>query len=302
MSAAALLAAAWLAAAPSAPPNPRPVDWTEGEVVVSATPGPVFWRVSRGDSEVWILGVPDIFLQRQRWDDRRLRRLLTGASELLMRAEYHATGAVRRRSATSGLEARLPPELRPRVDAAVRAAGLSPARYLDLTSLETAFHLQHDLTASVGLGNDEPELHVRALAARLHTPTRPVARYEVPWAEIEGAESTLAPCVEGALADAAFDREHTAAASRAWAVGDLRTVRAQSAESTLDACMKRAPPYGTLAARTEADTADAVLAALGRGGRAVAVQTLDDLLRPDGVLARLRAAGAEVTAPEAARP
>ena len=295
----ALLLAAVLQAAP---PSPPPADWPVEEVVVSAARGPVFWRVRRGAGEVWILGVPEVFARGQRWDTTRLRRLLAEARELLTPPEYELKGGRReRRRRELTLAERLPDELARRSAVAVRAAGETPARYDELSLVDAAYRLRSDLYRAAGLTNDQPDRDIRGLAGRRFLTVRPVARYSTPFEEAEAAEPEGARCVAGALSDAALARDHAVAASRAWAVGDLRTVRENTAEPQAAACLDAAPSFAALAERTQADTAAALGEALDRGGTTVAVLTLGALLKRGGALDRLRAAGAEVTTPDAAQ-
>ncbi len=285
-----------------AAPAPRPADWPVEELVVSASPGPVFWRVTRGDGEVWILGVPEVFERGRRWNTRRLRLLLSGARELLTSAQYELQGGVsRRRETPRPLATRLPPELAAEVAAAARSAGEASERYAGLSAVDAAYRLRTDLLRAAGLTTDQPDRDVRGLAGRRFLTVRAVARYDTPFAEQAAAEAQGSRCVAGALADAAFAREHAVAASRAWAVGDLRTVRDNTVEPQTASCLDQAPSFAALSERVQADTAAALGAALDRGGRTVAMLTLGTLLKRGGALDRLRAAGAQVTTPRAAR-
>lgn len=291
-----------LAPAPPPPPEARPADWPVSELVVSSAPGPVFWRVTRGAGEVWILGVPEVFERGRRWNTRRLRLLLNGARQLLTPAEYDLRGGtVRTRAPRPPLRERLPPELAVQVDAAARSAGEPPERYADLSAVDVAYRLRGDLLRVAGLTTDQPDRDVRGLAGRRFLTVRAVARYDTPFAEQAAAEAQGGRCVAGAFSDAAFARTHAPAASRAWAIGDLRTVHENTAEPQVASCLDQAPSFAALSERVQADTAAALGAALERGGRTVAVLTLGTLLKPGGALDRLRAAGAQVTTPEAAR-
>ena len=105
-------------------------------------------------------------------------------------------------------------------------------------------------------------------------------------------------CFDAALDDMDREAAHTPAVSKAWAVGDLKTVGENYKASLLDGCLSRIP---TLAALLDRGTADAVLTiqtALLKPGKSVAVIDLNFLLRPNGVLDRLKAQGAQVTVPD----
>ena len=287
--------------APTAPPPAEAAAWPLEGLVISARPGPVFWRVRRGAGEVWILGVPEVFARGQRWNTRRLNLLLDGARELLTPPEYTLKGGRReRRAPPPPLAARLSPELAGQVaDAIARSRG-DARGYDGLSLVDVAYRLRADLYRAAGLTTRQPDRDVRGLAGRRFITVRAVARYDTPFAETDAAEAEGGRCVAGALSDAAFARDHAAAASRAWAVGNLKVVRENTVEPRVADCLDAAPSFAALAERTQADTAAAVEAALDRGGTTVAVLTLGALLRRGGALDRLRAAGAVVTTPQAA--
>ena len=77
-------------------------------------------------------------------------------------------------------------------------------------------------------------------------------------------------------------------------------MRDNSAKPQVAGCLEAAASFRAMSVRAVADTAAALEAALDRGCKSVAMLTLPALLNPRCVLARLRANGVEVTAPDAA--
>lgn len=67
-------------AAPADDPNAI----VEELVVTARYPGPAFWRVSDGDSEVWILAVPNYIPNGFAWDKSRTQQVLKGANALIL--------------------------------------------------------------------------------------------------------------------------------------------------------------------------------------------------------------------------
>ena len=60
-------------------------DWTTETIVVDAhRHGPLFWRVSRGEAEVWILAVVGPMPEDLAWDHSELATLLDGAKRVLL--------------------------------------------------------------------------------------------------------------------------------------------------------------------------------------------------------------------------
>src|SRR6185312_2944987 len=60
--------------------------WSDAtQVVVEApVPGPAMWKLTRGTSTVWVLGVLEQTPQDLSWDNHRLRRILSGANALIV--------------------------------------------------------------------------------------------------------------------------------------------------------------------------------------------------------------------------
>ena len=52
-------------------------------VIVAPGQGPAWWKVSRGDASVWILGLPPSTPEGLAWDQSTLKRRLNGARLLL---------------------------------------------------------------------------------------------------------------------------------------------------------------------------------------------------------------------------
>src|ERR1700749_4334708 len=70
-------------AQPAEPPVP---DWSQSveTVEVKARPGPAVWHVTRGDSEVWILGTVGAMPKDLDWNKQYLSDLLDGARAIIL--------------------------------------------------------------------------------------------------------------------------------------------------------------------------------------------------------------------------
>ena len=89
-----LLVATLLIAAPAcaqvalnpARPDPNDPDATlvEELVVTARLPGPAWWRVSDGDTTVYVLGAPSVAPKHQEWDRQLFERRLEGASQVIL--------------------------------------------------------------------------------------------------------------------------------------------------------------------------------------------------------------------------
>jgi hypothetical protein len=282
--------------------------WTVGELVVTArAQGPVLWRVSRGASEVWILGALPAMPRGQAWNIARVERAVTGANVVLTRPRatvdlFTVLGVLTHLNLPRGrtLDASLAPDLEARFARARALAGTSAARYARLKPVWAAWRLLADYYGAAKLSYTEPQDTLVRLASRHHTPTRPVATYRAKpvvrnfetMSDVQGQA-----CLADAISDIEHDSAHAAAAARAWAAGDLRTVRSHYGEPAFALCLEEAPSFVALKDRSVDDTVAAVDAALARPGKSVAIFPLGDLLREGGALARLRAQGATITAP-----
>jgi len=83
---------------------------------------------------------------------------------------------------------------------------------------------------------------------------------------------------------------HADKAGRAWAVGDIKAVKANYGESRFGACVLMAvKAMGDIDARNTADTVAAIDAALNQPGKTIAAVNMGPLLRKGGVLEQLKA-------------
>jgi uncharacterized protein YbaP (TraB family) len=307
LAAAALLTAA-LAAPTWAAPDETP--WSVTELVVTAKArGPVLWRISRAGSEVWVLGVLPVLPKDQAWSTGRLERAIEGANAVLtpVRANadlFTALGILTHMRLPAGpsLDQRLPPALEARF-AAARTLAKKPAdRYARIKPVWASFMLLSDYMAAAKLDQMQPQQTVVRLAHRHNVPVRPIATYGAKsvlknLAELPDAEAQA--CLADAVTDIERAQAHARAAAQAWAVGDLKTAIAHHTRAAMAQCVEQSASFNTLEARSVADTVAAIDAALAKPGKTVAIFSLEDLLRRDGALERLRAQpGVTVTAPD----
>jgi hypothetical protein len=273
--------------------------------VVAKPPGPAMWRVRRGESEVVILGIVAPVPHLLTWDDRRLRRAITGASAVLIPARptgggkallsYMFGGAGRLKS-SAPLAGRLPADLAQRFTAAAAAAHQPMKRYDAWKPVVAGVTLMGDFDEAAGLSRAKPVSTVVRLAKTLRAPVKTAGTVDVAKLMTEGGRLDDAQNI-ACLAVALDDVERLAAApgqlGEAWAKADLRAVDRLYTPQTDAVC----PLLNPLLDRQIADTATQLGQALGRPGRTVALVDLTLLLKPGGVLDRLAATGAAVDTP-----
>jgi len=131
-------------------------DWAEIEAVeVNARPGPAVWHLTRGNSEVWILGTVGAMPKALDWNKDYLADLLDGPRAILMPPKanigivdigwfllMHGSELSLPRGQT--LEQSLPDALRARFIAARDATGGDASDYRTDTPIRAAIRLQQD--------------------------------------------------------------------------------------------------------------------------------------------------------------
>jgi uncharacterized protein YbaP (TraB family) len=274
--------------------------------VTARLPGPAWWRVSDGDSTVYVLGTPAVATKQLGWDRSVLERRLEGANQLIVSVQgvsvrpLSAPGAavnyLRLRSG-SAIEESLPPAERSRFVAARTAFGKPASRYRTNNPLAASLLLVDDWMERERLTNTDPAKPIRQLARSKRVK---VVEKTYDAGPLLGALARTPRAAGLACLDAVLDQIDAGpgairAASRAWAHGEVRA--ALAAERTVERCLAAAPGAAALDARFKADQAAQIAAALRQPGHSVAVIQLRPLLSQGGVLDRLRAQGFEVATP-----
>jgi uncharacterized protein YbaP (TraB family) len=295
------------APAPAAPPEDLGSPVVEALEVVAHPPRPAVWRVAKGDSEVVVLGAVKPLPHSLVWDTRQVDKALDGASVLLVEPKFKigVLDMIRFKLGGGGvrqdrpLEDTLPEPLKQRFVAARTAAHRDAGRYGRLKPYVAAFLLVGDYREAAGLSDAKPDSTVEKLAKARGVPIRPVAEYRVSAAiQAVGSVSQAAglACLRDGVDQVQREADRAQRVAKAWAVGDLHAVRAAYAPAPLERCLQQIPNVAVIE-RGTVDSTRAIAEALSRPGKAVAVVDLNFLLRPNGVLDRLKAQGAEVTVP-----
>ncbi len=98
------------------------------------------------------------------------------------------------------------------------------------------------------------------------------------------------PCLTEAIEDTDRLSHHAVAAAQAWAVGDVRTVKANFAESRANDCMDGLEhSLGDVDQKRVAGFTTAIDEALNEPGKTIVVIGIGPLLRKGGVLEQLQA-------------
>ena len=299
---AALALVSLTAAAPPPPADPE-ASVADEFVVRGRLPGPAWWKVSHGDSKVFILGMPGALPEAMAWDTSVLERRLKGASGLIGRPRVSAglgdlLGLMKLRTGRP-MEESLSPALRGRLAATEARVGRDPGRYSHWTPVVAGLKLVGDYRKSERLDSMEPGATIERLARRQGVRIEPAGSYKA-GVLLKAITPDLAAvgevCVADALDEIDAGAERVRVAANGWARGDPRA--ALSGARGYEKCVNAVPEGADLARRAMTDTAAAIERALARPGHAIAIVNLRTLLASDGVLQQLRARGYTVTTPE----
>jgi hypothetical protein len=288
-------------------------NWGAPEIVeVQAAPGPAVWHLTRGDSEVWILGTVGAMPDGLAWNKNYLAALLDGARAILMPPRPSigvfegawfllTNGSKFSLPRGQSLEPSLSPELRARFVALREKLGEDEGRYRTDTPLRAALRLFQDVGDKLDLTRDEPRDTISRLARSKHVPSAPIARYEVLDAAEDVLKLDLAQqkiCLAQSVEDADRAFAHAVPAAQAWAIGDINGVKANYGDSRVLDCVTAAVhSVADINERNVADYTQSIDAALDKQGKTIAVIDIGPLLRHNGVLERLQALHVAIEGP-----
>jgi uncharacterized protein YbaP (TraB family) len=274
-------------------------------VVVARDKGPPWWRVSDGDTTVYVLGAPDVLPKGQAWDAAVLQRRLQGAHTVILPFNNLGVGVLQAPGAAIAylrekgppLEARLPGGLRARFVAARERLGQPAKRYGWDSELVAAMVMVADYRDQARLTAADPGKTVArmAKAMKLKTVSKAYSAGRLIGAARRTPPALQRLCLEEVLASVEAGPEAIRAGGAAWAEGDPRAALAIS--RPYDRCVNAVPAGAQLSAQLKADTAKAIARALTQPGHAVAVVQMGPLLSEGGVLDRLRDQGFVVKTP-----
>jgi len=314
LAACAMIAAAPVSAqtpAPSPPAEPPAEDVTQvSELVVVAHPqGPAMWRVTYGGAEMTIMGSVTPIHQQQKWDRRQTMAALDGARLVILPPKVGlnpiqvlalATSNVWRVRTLGDLEPRLPPDLRARFVEAREAARQPASRYAHWKPATAGQLLLSDSRHTFGYSMGKPGTTIEKIAKGMHIPTRPIGVYSVSSLvslAVKLDDKQNLTCLDDALAQAKYERDHINDMNDDWARGNVLAVNARYRLQPIQRCLMLEPGARKQIDKDMADAADRLWAELQKPGKTVAVIDMAWLLPRDGLLDRLKARGATVGEP-----
>ena len=305
----AALAAALAVLPAAAPGQAPPVDpdetLVEEFVVQGRLPGPAWWRVSDGDTTVYVLGVPSAFPKGLDWNKVVLERRLAGASQIVLPFNEIKIGIADIPGSLLGLpgirtrdmESELSPPIRERFVRARTSLGKTEKTYEKWKPFIAALMLVGHFRDSEKITAADPGKTIRRMAEARGVKVVMKSYSAGPLVRSVARISPAAgqACMADALSEVEAGSARVRLAGEGWAAGDVRAALSQ--ERGFERCLAAVPGAEAFNARFKADQAGAIARALKTPGHAVAVVQLRPLLAQDGVLARLRAQGFKVLDP-----
>ena len=311
----------WFAAAPGASATSEPEPPIEEVVVTGVQPGPGLWRVTRPDDGhvLWILGSYGPLPRKFQWRSAELEAVLGSSAELIapvaVKTEVGPLGGVtllpsligvRRNPGDKRLQDVLPADLYARWLALKE-------RYIgrdeDVEEWRPIFAAQKLYEEAIRKTGFEPRgviwPKVEKLAKRADLRiTRPEVTFKVEKPRAAIKEFKREPlddleCFARTIERLESDLDVMKERADAWASGDVARLRALAPVDNASACIAvvlnaqfmRERGITDLPGRHEAAWLAAVEDALARNTSSVAVLGIEQILKPDGYVSRLRARG-----------
>ncbi|MBO9706581.1 MAG: TraB/GumN family protein [Caulobacter sp.] len=279
----------------------------EALVVSARLPGPAWWKISDGDTTIWMLGALQSMPQEQGWDTSVLERRLDGAFAVILPPEGKAglSDLPAALALRGKLRSKVPldqqvGDLAPKLARARGMLGRKADAYDGWTPLGAGVALAGDYRKSLRLEPAEPERTVTRLARKHGVKARPAATYKampiVKTAVRDASREAGLVCLEGVLDEINAGPQAMRAAAHAWAEGDVRG--AIAGPRNFQRCFLALPGMAELERKGTADEVEALTRAMKTPGHAVAVYGIRSLVSRGGVLDQMRARGFEVGAPE----
>ena len=310
------------AARPAAPAPTVPAAGTPlQEVVVEGQhEGPRMWTVRRGDHTLWILGTVTPLPKRMVWQPDAVREVLKQSQEVVPAWPSYGIGAhpftalrvfiewrrMQKPPDHLPLKETLPPELYARVTALEARYDPHDTHLEELRPMLAAERLMTRVLDASGLAlHNEVQKTVLSMAREQGVRVRQdKLKIDDPVDVLKDVGSTPlsaeVACLDAVVTRLETDLGPMQARARAWALGDVETLRQLPHADDRTACVaavSTSERVRSLIARAQNDWLLVVQDSLARNRGTLAVQSMDRLLGEQGALAALRQRGYPVEGP-----
>ena len=303
-------------------PAPAPLaEASLAEVIVEGQhEGPRMWTVHRGDHTLWILGTITPLPKKMVWQPDAVRAVLQQSQEVVPAWPSYGIGAhpftalrvyiqwrrMQKAPDHLPLKETLPPQLYARVTALEARYDPHDRHLEELRPMLAAERLATRMLDASGLAlHNEVQKTVLGLAREQGVRIRQdKLKIDDPVDVLKDADSTPLSaeiaCLEAVVTRLETDLGPMQARARAWALGDVDTLRRLPHPDNTTACVaavSTSERVRTLIARAEDDWLVVVQDSLARNRGTLAVQSMDRLLGEHGALEALKQRGYQVEGP-----
>lgn len=320
-----LLCCLLLAAAPAARAQPDvpagPAEEPIQEIVVEGShQGPRMWTVHRGDHTLWILGTISPLPKKMVWQPDAVREVLHQTQEVVPAWPAYGIGAnpftalrvyiqwrrLQKPPDNLPLRQTLPAALYARVEALKNRYDPKDRKLEGMRPMLAARELVTRVFDAAGLAlHNEVQQKVLDLARQQGVSVHQnKIKIEDPVDVLKDVGNTPlereVACLESVVRLLETDVAPMQARARAWALGDVDTLRTLPHTEDRAACLtavSNSERVRSLIARAQADWLISVEESLNRNKGTLAVQSMDRLLGEHGALEALRARGYRVEGP-----
>ena len=316
------------AAASSAAPPSQGVADLPAVVVTGVQPGPGLWKVSKGGHVMWVLGTLSPLPRGVQWQSRELEQVIGESRQVLLQPAVKmkvdvgffgklllmpsAYGA-RKNDDGRTLQQVLPPQAYARWQVLKQkyiGKDRGIERWRPMFAAQDLYRkaLRANGLSKTGGVKDNVDALAKRYGVEEVATNYPVVIEHPRTAikEFKRAAPHDVTCFIRTLDSVEHDMPAMAARANAWATGDLQALRELPDSDRQDACIEALTDAGFAQALGLDDVQEKMreqwLAtarkALAANARTFSVLPIDELLKPDGYLAKLQAEGYEVEAPE----
>jgi uncharacterized protein YbaP (TraB family) len=301
----------------SAPAQDTP---TEEIVITGAHEGPRLWKVRKGDHVLWILGTVTPLPKKMIWQSASVEDILQQTQEVVPSWPAFGIGAnpftalrlyiqwrrMQKIPDRMNLQEVLPPPLYARFSALKARYAPKDNKLNELRPMVAAERLLEEALDASGLTmHNEVQRTVLKLARKQNVKIhQDKLKVEDPVDVLKDVGATPRAgeieCLEAVVGRLETDLGPMQARARAWALGDVETLRKLNHPDDRSACItavSTSERVRNLVVRAQEDWFIAVEDGLARNHSTLAVQSMDRLLGDNGTLATLRKKGYVVEGP-----
>ncbi len=262
------------------------------------TARPALWRVSDGDTTIWLLGTIHVLPANVQWQTPAIREAIDHADTLVMELPDDpaaTTRVFRQMAGGSGLPpiaGRIAPERHAALAAALKAGGVDASAIDGMKSWAAALIIAGAPNAAHGITRENGvEATLAAAFAAHHRPSGGLETASEQFATFDRlAEPAQRVLLDRAIDSAAGGSADYQATLAAWAAGDERRIAA-----TIDPTFRAAPEIEAQVVKARNTAwAGKIAARMARPGRVLVAVGVGHLVGADSLPAMLRARGLKV--------